>query len=176
MSNASTDFKGDLVTLLPRMRRFGCSLTGSLERADDLVQAACERALSRAHQWQPGSRLDSWVFAIMRSIWFNQVQKDRVRTGGGLVDADELSGGDSVARMEARLRLSELDRLVAGFPSEQRSVLILVNVEGYSYRETAEILDIPVGTVMSRLARIRLKLAERLGEGGTVQKMGGSRA
>ena len=176
MPNVSSDFKSDLVALLPRMRRFGCSLTGSLERADDLVQAACERALTRAHQWQPGTRLDSWVFTIMRSIWLNQVQKDRVRTGSGTVDPDELSAGDTGARIEARLRLNELDRLVSEFPVEQRAVLLLVNVEGYSYREAASILDVPVGTVMSRLARVRLKLAERLGEGRSAKSMGGSRA
>ena len=166
MPNALNDFKSDLVELLPRMRRFGCSLSGSLESADDLVQASCERALTRMHQWQPGTRLDSWVFTIMRSIWLNQVQKDKVRLGSGTVDPDELSTGDSAAGIDARLRLAEIDRIVSGFPEEQRAVLLLVNVEGYTYKEAAGILDVPIGTVMSRLSRIRLKLAKQLGETG----------
>ena len=176
MPDVLNDFKNDLVRLLPRMRRFGCCLTGSLELADDLVQAACERALSRAGQWQPGSRLDSWLFAIMRSIWLNQIQKDKVRLGSGTVDPDQLSTGDGAARIDARLRLNEVDRVVSEFPEEQRAVLLLVNVEGYTYKEAAGILDVPVGTVMSRLARIRLKLAKRLGEGETAEEMSRSRA
>ena len=178
MPNALNDFKSDLVKLLPRMRRFGCSLSGSLESADDLVQASCERALTRRHQWQPGTRLDSWVFSIMRSIWLNQVQKDKVRLGSGTVDPDELSTGEGAARIDARLRLNEIDRVVSKFPEEQRAVLLLVNVEGYTYKEAAGILDVPVGTVMSRLSRIRLKLAKQLGESGgeAAEAMNRSRA
>src|SRR5262245_66579260 len=83
-------FRSEMVALLPRLRRFGCSLTGTLELADDLVQSACERALQRFHQWVPGSRLDSWLYAIMYSIWCNEIQARRVRQGAGRVDTDRL--------------------------------------------------------------------------------------
>jgi RNA polymerase sigma-70 factor (ECF subfamily) len=161
-----TAFRTEMVALLPRLRRFGCSLTGTLEAADELVQAACERALQRMHQWTPGTRLDSWLFSIMHSIWCNELKARKVRLGRGHVDAERLADEGVESQLGDRLVLSKVDRIVAQLPEEQRAVLLLVCAEGYSYKEAAESLNVPIGTVMSRLARARLAVSERLHRGG----------
>jgi RNA polymerase sigma-70 factor (ECF subfamily) len=127
-----------LLGLLPRLGRFARGLTGSTEDANDLVQAACQRALEREHQWMPGTRLDSWMFRIVRTLEI-------------VVDGPRL--------IEARLTFDSVRRAVGKLPEAQREVLLLVCVEGLSYRETAETLGLPMGTVMSRLARARLAIA-----------------
>jgi len=154
-------FKADLVALLPRFRRFGFTLTGSADAADELVQDACERALSRFHQWLPDSRLDSWVYSIMHSIRRNDLRARRVRAGTEGVGAEREGSEDGRRQIEARLLLNDVDRAIGELPEGQRSALLLVCVEGYSYREAAELLAVPVGTVMSRLARARVSLADR---------------
>lgn len=154
-------FKADLAALLPRLRRFGRTLTGSADAADELVQSACERALLRYHQWTPGSRLDSWVFSIMRSIWKNDLRSKRIRSGAGIVDPDTESRDDGRQTIEARLLLREVERAIEALPEGQRAALLLVGVEGYRYKEAAEILDIPIGTLTSRLARARLALGKK---------------
>jgi RNA polymerase sigma-70 factor (ECF subfamily) len=161
-SAEETAFRSEMVTLLPRLRRFGCSLSGGMETADELVQAACERALQRFHQWQPGTRLDSWLFSIMHSIWCNELKSRKVRLGRGQIDADKLADAGVESHLGDRLMLSKVDRIVGQLPEEQRAVLLLVCAEGYSYKEAAESLGVPIGTVMSRLARARLAVTERL--------------
>src|SRR5262245_11965423 len=155
-------FRSEMVALLPRLRRFGCSLTGTLDLADELVQSTCERALQRFHQWVPGSRLDSWLYTIMHSIWCNEIRSRQVRQGSGRVDPDKLGDAGVASRRGAGLMLSKVDRIVARLPEEQRAVLLLVCAEGHSYREAAAALDVPIGTVMSRLARARLAVSEEL--------------
>ena len=155
-------FRSEMVALLPRLRRFGCGLTGTLELADELVQAACERALQRFHQWVPGSRLDSWLYTIMHSIWCNEIRSRRVRQGAGRVDPEQLVDSGVESQLGARLMLSKVDRIVARLPEEQRAVLLLVCAEGHSYKEAAAALEVPIGTVMSRLARARLAVTEAL--------------
>ena len=153
----------EMVALLPRLRRFACGLTGSLADADDLVQAACLRALDRLGQWQPGSRLDSWMFRILQNLWIDQLRERRGReVAMDPEDLAERSVGDAAREQEARLALGEVRRAVAKLPPEQRAVLMLVSVESVSYKEAAEILDIPIGTVMSRLARARLALGRAI--------------
>ncbi len=150
----------DIAALLPRMWRFGVALSGSRDTADDLVQATCVRAIERAHQFKRGTRLDSWLFTILSSIWRNQLRAERIRRGEGFVDADNalLVDGNTVAETKIFLRqvLEEVQRL----PEAQRVTIFLVYVEGYKYHEAAEILDIPVGTVMSRLAAARKALSK----------------
>jgi RNA polymerase sigma-70 factor (ECF subfamily) len=164
MSARTDSFEQALIDLLPRLRRFGCSLTGSLDVADDLVQASCERALTRVHQWTPGSRLDSWVFSIMQSIWHNELRSRKVRRGAGLTDTDHLVDVSAEGQIESGLLIGDLERVFTRFPEQQRTLLILVCVEGYSYKEASEILEIPIGTVMSRISRARLTLAEYLSD------------
>lgn len=157
----SIEMHAILVGLYPRLRRFAFGLTGSMDEAEDLVQSAYERALERLHQWEHGTRLDSWMYRIIHSTRINRLRADRVR-GKHLdpVDPDTQHGGDMRREMEAELTLDAVRKLLLTLPDEQRSVLILVCVEGQSYAETADILGIPIGTVTSRLARGRLALRE----------------
>ncbi len=163
MNRGEQVFKNELITLLPRLRRFSLSLTGSVDASDDLVQAACERALSRFHQWRPGSSMDRWVFSILHSIWMNELRASRVRCADNCLDVECLPDQKS-DQAETSLRLGALERSIFKLPEAQRVVVSLVSVEGYSYKEAAEILNIPIGTIMSRLARARLALVESLDE------------
>ncbi len=153
----------ELIALLPRLRRFAYGLTGSVEDGDDLVQAALERAISRLHQWRAGTQLHSWVFRIMQTIRINDLNASRTRgCDTEPVDPDRQIGGDLRHEVEGRLMLDAVRREVGRLPEDQRSVLLLACVEGLSYREVAETLGIPVGTVMSRLARARVALHRSL--------------
>ncbi len=157
----SEDVRQQIIALLPRLRRFALGLTGSRDDADDLVQAACERALSRLHQWQPDTRLDSWMFRIVKTIWIDQWRANRAR--GEHVDLDSIeppTGSNGRHVTEARNTLEVVCRAMERLPDEQRLVLTLVSVDGLSYEEAAAVLEVPVGTVMSRLARARRRLYE----------------
>jgi RNA polymerase sigma-70 factor, ECF subfamily len=150
-----------LLALRPRLRRFACGLTGSLEEADDLVQSAYQRAIERQHQWELGTRLHSWMFKIAHSLWISRRRHAAVRAGRGEpVDPDTLAGCDGERVVQARLTLAEVRRLVAALPREQRAALMLVAVDGRSYAEAAAVLGVPPGTVASRVARARSTLAE----------------
>lgn len=170
-----------LVALLPRLRRFARGLAGTADQADDLVQAACERALSRIQQWTPGTRLDSWMFRIIQTIWLDERRSVKVRSGEGTVEAEnagaELSV-DGARDIEAHLTFDAVRRAMTKLPEEQQAVLMLVCVEGQTYKEAADTLAIPIGTVMSRLARARLALVREMGEQasglqGNVVRLGG---
>jgi RNA polymerase sigma-70 factor (ECF subfamily) len=160
--SVSKDVKSALVGLLPRLRRFGIALTGSRSDGDDLVQQTCERALTRMGQLQSEERLDRWLYAIMRHCWMDEVRSRQVRRHEQIEAADNLGGEDGVAVAEGRMTLAKVRATLATLPQEQRLVLVLVCVDGMSYKEAAEVLDIPVGTVMSRLARGRQELHWRL--------------
>lgn len=163
-SGDTGDFRRELVALMPRLRRFARGLTGSPADADDLVQAALERALERFDQWQPGTRLDSWLYRIAQNLWIDQIRSARSR--GTAVDAEaleEAQGSDGRDVAEQQLTLRDAERALAELPPEQRDVLMLVTVEEMSYAEAASVLEIPIGTVMSRLARARRALAARMG-------------
>ncbi|WP_225768438.1 RNA polymerase sigma factor [Inquilinus sp. Marseille-Q2685] len=156
------EVRSNLAAHLPRLRRFAWGLAGSRDEGDDLVQAACEKALARSHQFTPGSRLDSWLFRIVQTTWVDRLRQRRTRR----TEADDealaaVPDGRGHAG-EIRLALGTVERAIAALPEEQRSVLLLVSIDGASYREAAEILDIPIGTVMSRLARARLALGRAL--------------
>ncbi len=159
----------EMVALLPRLRRFARGLAGAADQADDLVQAACERALTRIDQYQPGTRLDSWMFRIVQTIWLDDRRANKVRTGEGRIDADMVEDElafDGGRGIEAHMTYEAVRAAMAKLPDDQRAVLTLVCVEGQSYKEAASALDIPIGTVMSRLARARTALARMLGETG----------
>lgn len=158
-STESNEFRRDLVTMLPRLRRFALSLTRNASDADDLVQEACERAITRSHLWNGEGRLESWVYAMTRNLWVDEIRKRKVRTGAGTVDAAENEDLRIDAAGEKAVYASQLQKLILSMPEGLASVFVLVNVEGHSYREAAEILGIPIGTVMSRLSTARLRLA-----------------
>ncbi|MGH7036972.1 MAG: RNA polymerase sigma factor [Stellaceae bacterium] len=162
-------FSDQLVAVLPRLRRFARGLTGSVMEADDLVQAACERALSRQHQFQEGTRFDSWMFRIVQTIWIDQVRARDVRKESDGVAEDRLGSDAPVRRVEARLGLDEVRCAVGRLPPGQRTVLLLVTVEGLSYKEAAAAIGVPVGTIMSRLARARAALQAQLAAGGGIE-------
>jgi RNA polymerase sigma-70 factor (ECF subfamily) len=151
-----------LVPLLPRLRRFAWSLTRDWPDADDLVQTSCTRALDRETQWNTATRLDAWMFRLMRNVWIDETRKRKVRMGEGTEDASESSelraSGDTETQTYANQVLAQIAALPEGFGT----VLLLVAVEGHSYAETAEIMDIPIGTVMSRLSSARQKLRSAL--------------
>jgi RNA polymerase sigma-70 factor (ECF subfamily) len=149
----------EMLALLPRLRRFACGLTGSTDEGDDLVQATVERAIRHIDKWQPGTRLDSWMFQIARNLNLNNIRARKVR-GGHLapVPFDDIPGDDGSRIAESRLTVASVRQFVGRLPEEQRTALMLVCVEGLSYREAAQIMDVPVGTVTSRLARARIAL------------------
>jgi RNA polymerase sigma-70 factor (ECF subfamily) len=155
-----------LPALLPRLWRFALRLARDRHDAEDLVQRACVRALERPHQLQAGTSTVSWLFSIMHSIWLNEVRARQIRNRGSLQWSEELA--DTVADPGAldpemyalhHQIISAVDRL----PDAQRAVMLLVAVEGFSYRDAATALEVPIGTVMSRLARARLTIGESLG-------------
>jgi RNA polymerase sigma-70 factor, ECF subfamily len=164
-----TRFGDQLIAALPRLRRFARGLTGSVVDADDLVQAACERALARRHQFQEGTRFDSWMFRIVQTIWIDQLRARAVRKEESEV-VEVLTGSDApMRRIEARLALDEVRLAVDRLSPEQRTALLLVTVEGLSYKEAAEVVQVPVGTIMSRLARARSALQAQLEGGGLIR-------
>ena len=151
--------------MLPRLWRYGLVLARNPETVEDLVQATCVRDLEKSSQFEIGTRLDRWLFAILRSIWINQLRGHRVRlrghrvrSGRGVVDTEALTS-DGVREIETNIFAAQVLREVLDLPESQRETVLLVYVEGLTYREAAEVLAVPVGTVMSRLAAARLELS-----------------
>ena len=152
-----------MLDLLPRLRRFAAGLAGNGSDGDDLCQMTIERALSHAAKWQEGTRLDSWMYRIMRNIWIDE-SRARTRRGQTFVGEEAGLGIGGAGAQEATVELSNVDRALATLPQEQREAVLLVMVEGYGYREAAEIVGCPVGTLNSRLVRGRDALLQLLGE------------
>lgn len=164
MTNDAPTVPERLVGFLPNLRRFAISLCHSRELADDLVQSACERAILAADSFVPGTRFDAWMFRILRNLWIDHLR--RQKSAGPQNDLDgmrDVAIPSGEAGAHARMELLEVSVALKKLPEEQREVLILVCVEELSYRDTAEILSIPIGTVMSRLARARKNLAHLMG-------------
>lgn len=158
-----SDIRQEMVALLPRLRRFAYTQTGSLEAADDLVQAACERALGRLDQFTPGTRLDSWMFRIIQTTWVDRMRYTGRRPQASAEAMDSLPFDARIhEQAEARADLAIVRAEVAKLPEEQRLVLALVAIDGQSYQEAAETLGVPIGTIMSRLSRARRKLVDAL--------------
>lgn len=171
------DFRKELVALLPRLRAFALSLTRSQVEADDLVQAACERALRARTSYRDGTKFDAWVMRILHNYWIDTYRQRRRETLVDTADpAHDRVGSDGRAIVEDRSELSTTWRLIAAMPEDQRSVLTLVCADGLSYRDAAEVLDIPVGTIMSRLARARKTLAQNLQEPGATPISAGAQS
>ena len=145
---------------LARLWRDGLLLSRQRHVAEDLVQATCVRALERAGQFVPGMRMDRWLLSILHSIWLNEVRARRVRLGQEAADADVALSVDGEHAAHTHVLAAQVIRRVAALPETQRETLYLAYVEGLSCREVAEILQVPIATVMSRLATARLKLAE----------------
>jgi RNA polymerase sigma-70 factor (ECF subfamily) len=148
--------------MLPRWWRFGLALTRSAADADDLEQSACERALSRGAQLRGETKIGAWMYTIMRNLWIDQIRMRRTHLHDGIEAAHELMGDDGVALAERNSTWAAVRRGLAALPVQQRVALTLVCVDGMSYKEAAAILDIPIGTVTSRIARGREALHAQL--------------
>ncbi|MBX7492394.1 RNA polymerase sigma factor [Qipengyuania sp. 1NDW9] len=148
---------------MPRLRRFAVGLAGNHPDGDDLCQMTIERALSNRSKWAEGTRLDSWMYRIMRNIWIDEGRKvTRRRETFVAEEAGAGVGGDGA--QESAVELSNIDRAMQKLPEDQREAVLLVMVEGYAYKEAAEIVGCPVGTLNSRLVRGRDALMGLLGE------------
>jgi RNA polymerase sigma factor (sigma-70 family) len=158
-------FERDLAALLPRLRRFAHGLSRAPADADDLTQMTVERALRSRDQWQPGTRLDSWLYRIMRNLWIDTVRsRGRTEQRHAPVEEADAIGHDPVPGIEAAIDLRRVMAAMDQLPDEQREVVALILIEGFGYREAAEMLDLPIGTVSSRLVRGRTALLALLGE------------
>lgn len=164
--DASTEaIRSEMLRLLPRLRRFCFALTGSAADGDDLVQDTVERALKHLHSWVPGTRLDSWMFRIAKNRFLDSrraAKRERAAMTHNLAEGGDASL-DGQRVVEARLTLSVIDKTFRNLPADQREAVVLVLIDGLSYREAADILDVPIGTLTSRIARARAILAEATG-------------
>jgi RNA polymerase sigma-70 factor (ECF subfamily) len=149
------DVHDEIVCLLPRLRRFALVLTHSPDLADELVQAGVVRALGRLDQRSRDTPLDRWLFCILKTVWLNTRRSTTIRRADPLEEHHDVLASDGVRDMEARIALSEVRAAFARLTCDQQQALLLVCVEGYSYADAAEFLDIPIGTLMSRLSRAR---------------------
>jgi RNA polymerase sigma-70 factor (ECF subfamily) len=163
------EFKAELLSLLPRLRRYALAKTGTPEAADDLVQAACERAWRAQAQWKPGTRMDYWMFRIMKNLYIDEIRAASARgIEAGPEALEEVPDHQWARRVEGSMTLAQVSDAMRQLPAPMRDVLALVPIEGLSYREAAEVLGVPVGTVMSRLARARAELMSRLNLTGNI--------
>jgi RNA polymerase sigma-70 factor (ECF subfamily) len=162
MNDSDADFGEEVGTLLPRLRRFARALTRHPQDADDLVQLAVERALTRSKQWRPDSSLTNWMLAIVRNAWIDETRSRRRRDAVLVPENEAAEVGDTGTDRDIELWSiqSALNRL----PEEQRLAVALVLVEGLSYREAAQVMEVPIGTLTSRLARGRMALQSMLAD------------
>ena len=162
--DSSQPFERELTELLPRLRRFAHALSRNGADADDLTQAAVERALRSCEQWEPGTRLDSWLYRIMRNLWIDTVRARSRREKHEAPEEAALSvGEDPREAIETSLELKRAMAAMERLPDEQREVVALILIEGFGYREASEMLGLPIGTVSSRLVRGRNALLAMLG-------------
>ena len=158
-------FDSELANVWPRLRRFAHALTRNPADADDLAQMAAEKAFRSFGQYQTGTRFDSWCFQICRTVWIDTVRsRSRREAHEAPPEAAESLGHDPRAATEAAIDLNRAMAAMQRLPDEQREVIALILIEGFGYREAAEILGQPIGTVSSRLVRGRQALLAMLGE------------
>ncbi|MBT9566691.1 MAG: sigma-70 family RNA polymerase sigma factor [Thiobacillus sp.] len=155
----------DLIEHLPRLRRYARALTGEVTRADDLVQDTLERALIKLDLWQPGSDLRAWLFTLMHNLFINQI---RVRRPAESALDEAYDVAVSGGQMEA-LGARDIHAALARLPDQQREVMLLIGLEQFSYDEAAQVIGVPVGTVMSRLSRARERMRQLLAGEAVVQ-------
>jgi len=156
-------FEDELLAYLPRLRRFAHALARNATDADDLLQASVERAILKRDQWEPGTRLDSWMYRLMRNLWIDTVRVE-TRRGETFVPPEAGERVGATGGQEMAVELGKVVQAMRTLPPEQREAVALVMIEGFAYKEAAAILDIPMGTLTSRLVRGREALMARLGE------------
>ncbi|MBM7068570.1 RNA polymerase sigma factor [Actibacterium sp. 188UL27-1] len=156
----SQDVRSGLPDNLGSIWRFALALSGDATVADDLTQSTCLRAIEKAGQFRVGTNLTAWLLTICRSIWLNQLRAQKIRITQSLDVTPENLLCDMQPEIETHIFAAQVFSQVMQLPEAQRETVLLVYVEGFGYREAAGILDIPIGTVMSRLATARRKLAD----------------
>ncbi|MFC3175503.1 RNA polymerase sigma factor [Novosphingobium bradum] len=153
---AREKFQARIVALLPRLRRFCHGLAGNRDLGDDLLQITVERALARHDQWEPGTSLENWTMKIASNANIDRLRAEKVRGFAvGIDEAHDLPGEDALALLEFRSELEAARAALAAMPEPLRAVMAAVVIDGQSYREAAELFEIPIGTVMSRVSRAR---------------------
>lgn len=155
-----------IVALIPRLRRFALGLTRNGPEADDVVQMALERAISKINQFQPGTRLEAWMFRIVKTTWLDDRRRMARRPAENNDQAVNEFAGERLPQTDALDLRADIARALDALSEDQRAVVLLVLVEGQSYDEASEILNVPVGTIMSRLSRARAALMKALSEQG----------
>jgi RNA polymerase sigma-70 factor (ECF subfamily) len=156
----------EIVGFLPRMRRFARSLARDPDRADDLVQAACQRALERLSQVREGTRLDSWLYRIIYTRWIDKLRRGKTRSANlMLLTGEDLQAAANAKTANDLATALDIKSALEKLPAEHHAAIALVSVEGYSYEEAASVLEVPVGTVASRVARARMMLGRLMAQG-----------
>ncbi|MDE2264551.1 MAG: RNA polymerase sigma factor [Alphaproteobacteria bacterium] len=165
MSTRNGQIRSELVTLLPRLRRFALALSHNRHDADDLVQTAIVRALAQEPAAQLAERLDSWMYKVLRNLWIDERRRRTVRGSAEPVESlIDLAGEDGRTNTEVRSELALAQKVFDRMSPELRTSAVLVIVNELSYREAADVLEVPIGTVMSRVSRARRVLVESLAD------------
>jgi RNA polymerase sigma-70 factor (ECF subfamily) len=149
-----------IIEHIPRLRRYARALVGDRYLADDLVQDTLERAWNKFYLWRPGSDLRAWLFTIMHNVFVNETRRRRYEIEQLMEEVPPVAVR---ATQSEQLELRDVDRALRALPVEQREVVLMVAVEQFSYEEVSDALDIPIGTVMSRLSRARARMRQLLG-------------
>jgi len=160
------EIRENLPGVFPRLWRFCLFQTGRRDRADDLAQSTCLRALEKAHQYSAGTHLDRWLFLMAKRIWLNEVRAAAVRSGRGLVAIEDMEIPDTRPDTETNVLAGQVLKAIGELPEAMRITVLMVYVERMSYREAADVLEIPIGTVMSRLAAARKRIAATFSQEG----------
>ena len=162
--------KQQIVAMLPRLRRFAYGLAGNISDADDLLQEACSRAIGNLSSWEPNTRLDSWMYRIINNIWLDSKRHQGVRQRNARDLEDYMSQQvDEAKQIEDRMTLAAVRSAIDQLPEDQRIVLVMVCLEHMPYKEVAATLDLPIGTVMSRLSRGRKNLHRLISSQGDAE-------
>jgi RNA polymerase sigma-70 factor (ECF subfamily) len=168
--DAEQEIRDGLPIIFPRLWRYALVLTSNRDAAFDLAQATCLRALEQSDKYEPGTNLDRWLFRMAHRIWLNELRALAVRRGGGLQAVADVEIPDPKLDAETNYFIREVLHSIYSLPEAQRACVILVYVEGFKYAEAADILAVPIGTVMSRLSAARKTVSGRLGNKG--EKLG----
>lgn len=153
----------ELIVMLPRLRRFAYGLVGNMDEADDLLQEACAKAIENATSWAQGTRLDSWMYRIIQNTWKDSRRRNNVRARNSEKLQHHMDQQvDAETQIEDRMTLDKVRLAMDQLPDDQRVIVTMTCLEGVSYKQAAEILDLPIGTVMSRLSRGRRALQKML--------------
>lgn len=155
---STRDLNGELLELLPRLERFATSLTRNRDDARDLVQ---EAALKVLHGGIPeGADVKRWAFRVCKNVWIDSLRRKKTREAPSIEPgAIGVASHDAQEELEGRSQLRKTLELMAKLPHDQRIALSLVAIEGMSYREVASVMEVPIGTVMSRVSRARASIA-----------------